>query len=135
MGDPTSRIRYRQHSSQDRATAQAPTLRQSSDTLGGGGIFIKIVVKICAVTHTHTHARRHSLAVHIHVTKTVPLLHNSLFLYKDPKLATDLTNTLTPSVGSSLSSSYSAGEEFRGFRNLNICFHTQEPANGCFYSP
>ena len=34
MGGPTSSIRYRQHSSQDHVTTQAPPLRQSWDTFG-----------------------------------------------------------------------------------------------------
>ena len=34
MGGPTSSIRYRQHSSQDRVTTQASPLRQSRDTGG-----------------------------------------------------------------------------------------------------
>ena len=36
MGGPTSSICYSQHSSRDHMTAQAPPLRQSSDTFGGG---------------------------------------------------------------------------------------------------
>jgi hypothetical protein len=32
MGGPTSSIRYRQHSSWDHVTTQAPPLRQSRDT-------------------------------------------------------------------------------------------------------
>jgi hypothetical protein len=35
MGGPTSSIRYRQHSSWDHVTTQAPPLRQSRDTFGG----------------------------------------------------------------------------------------------------
>jgi hypothetical protein len=35
MGGPTSSISYRQHSSWDRVTTQAPPLRQSRDTFGG----------------------------------------------------------------------------------------------------
>ena len=35
MGGPTGSIRYRQHSSQDHVTTQAPPLRQSRDTFGG----------------------------------------------------------------------------------------------------
>jgi hypothetical protein len=35
MGDPTSSIRYRQHSSWDHVTTQAPPLRQSGDAFGG----------------------------------------------------------------------------------------------------
>jgi hypothetical protein len=35
MGGPTSSIRYRQHSSWDHVTTQAPPLRQSGDTFGG----------------------------------------------------------------------------------------------------
>ena len=35
MGGPTSSVRYRQHSSQDHVTTQAPPLRQSRDTFGG----------------------------------------------------------------------------------------------------
>jgi hypothetical protein len=35
MGGPTSSIRYRQHSSRDHVTTQAPPLRQSRDTFGG----------------------------------------------------------------------------------------------------
>jgi hypothetical protein len=35
MGGPTSSIRYRQHSSLDHVTTQAPPLRQSRDTFGG----------------------------------------------------------------------------------------------------
>jgi hypothetical protein len=35
MGGPTSNIRYRQHSSWDHVTTQAPPLRQSRDTFGG----------------------------------------------------------------------------------------------------
>jgi len=34
MGGPTSSICYRQHSSQDHVTTQAPPLRQSRDTFG-----------------------------------------------------------------------------------------------------
>jgi hypothetical protein len=37
MGGPTSSICYRQHSSWDHVTTQAPPLRQSRDTFGGGG--------------------------------------------------------------------------------------------------
>jgi hypothetical protein len=43
MGGPTSSIRYRQHSSWDHVTTQAPPLRQSRDTFGH--------------THTHTHTQ------------------------------------------------------------------------------
>jgi len=35
MGGPTSRISYRQHSSRDHMTTQAPPLRQSRDTFVG----------------------------------------------------------------------------------------------------
>jgi len=35
MGGPTGSIRYRQHSSQDHVTTQAPPLRQSSDPFEG----------------------------------------------------------------------------------------------------
>jgi hypothetical protein len=35
MGGPTSSILYRQHSSWDHVTIQAPPLRQSRDTFGG----------------------------------------------------------------------------------------------------
>jgi hypothetical protein len=35
MGGPTSSIDYRQHSSWDHVTTQAPPLRQIRDTLGG----------------------------------------------------------------------------------------------------
>jgi hypothetical protein len=35
MGGPTSSLCYRQHSSRDHVTTQAPPLRQSSDTFGG----------------------------------------------------------------------------------------------------
>jgi len=35
MGDPTSSLRYHQHSSQDHVTTQAPPLLQSRDTFGG----------------------------------------------------------------------------------------------------
>jgi hypothetical protein len=35
MGDPTSSISYRQHSSRVHVTAQAPPLRQSRDTIEG----------------------------------------------------------------------------------------------------
>ena len=125
-------------------TAQAPPLRQNRDTFGG--ILLKYELKsvqslslsfsLSLNTHTHTHTHTFpSCPYSFHVTKTFPLLHNFLSMYKDPKLATDLTNTLTPSIGSSLSSSYSACEEFRGFQNLNICFRTQEPVIGYFYSP
>jgi len=37
MGGPTSTIRYRQHSSWVHMTTQAPPVRQSCDTFGGGG--------------------------------------------------------------------------------------------------
>jgi hypothetical protein len=37
MGGRTGSIRYRQHSSWDHVTTQAPPLRQSRDTFGGGG--------------------------------------------------------------------------------------------------
>jgi hypothetical protein len=37
MGGHTSSIRYCQHSSRYNLTTQAPPLRQSSDTFGGGG--------------------------------------------------------------------------------------------------
>jgi hypothetical protein len=35
MGSPTSSVRYRQHSSWDHVTTQAPPLRQSRYTFGG----------------------------------------------------------------------------------------------------
>jgi hypothetical protein len=37
MGGPTSSIHYRQHSSWDHVTTQAPPLRQSRGTFGGPG--------------------------------------------------------------------------------------------------
>jgi hypothetical protein len=37
---PTSSIRYRQHSSWDLVTTQAPTLRQSRDNFGGAQTYV-----------------------------------------------------------------------------------------------
>jgi hypothetical protein len=42
MGGPTSSIRYRQHSSWDHVTTQAPLLRQSRDTFGGAKLSLEI---------------------------------------------------------------------------------------------
>ena len=41
MGDPTSNYANANHSSQDHLTTQAPPLRQSRDTFGGGGIKVQ----------------------------------------------------------------------------------------------
>jgi hypothetical protein len=45
MGGPTSSIRYRQHSSLDHVTTQAPPLHQSRDTFGG--ILIYWLTYVC----------------------------------------------------------------------------------------
>ena len=45
MGDPTSSLRYHQHSSQDHVTNQAPPLLQSRDTFGGDST--KILIQNC----------------------------------------------------------------------------------------
>jgi len=42
MGDPTSNYATANHSSQDHLTTQAPSLRQSRDTSGGGELTYKI---------------------------------------------------------------------------------------------
>jgi hypothetical protein len=43
MGGPTSSIGYRQHSSWDHVTTQAPPLRQSRDTFGGRSTISKAI--------------------------------------------------------------------------------------------
>jgi hypothetical protein len=59
MGGSTSSIRYRQHSSWDHVTTQAPPLRQSRDTFGGKLVHrVGFILRKFVTMHGHMNVKK-----------------------------------------------------------------------------